>query len=205
MGDLERHEATPLGLPPGCHASELSGLPVSRKSAGVHTRLLIALLASTGSLGTGCCIPLPGSQTVTPALDVTVTSGGRALPDARVQLVRYEYHPHFRPETARVAQASTGADGRASFERVDESETTYPLMMHGVPGYGWQVCVDVDGFRSAVQGLRPEAADGAQQVRFDLQPGDGERCDGLLGRTRLQPGEVRTTPAPGAPSNDPGP
>ncbi len=77
-----------------------------------------------------------------PALTTVVTSGGQPLADAVVWVIRYEINPHFRPETAITESKQVGPDGTYKLEYEEVEETVMPLMMHGVPGYGWYVCVE---------------------------------------------------------------
>lgn len=153
----------------------------------------MALLFSSG-----CCpIPWPTTVTVTPAVAVTVTAEGSALAGADVVLARYEYHPHFAPERgARKAQGRTDDQGRFAFELVEETETSMPLMMHGVAGYGWQLCAEATGYRAALYGLPWDLAPNST-IALDLTPGDGAPCSELLGRDRLDAGlVVPPTPVP---------
>ena len=91
-----------------------------------------------------CFVPLPRTVTLVPAarFEVTGAQNGGAIAGARIVLERGS-DPHGRPGGRWVERANTL--GRFAFERTTADETIMPLMMHGVPFYYWNACVDAPG------------------------------------------------------------
>lgn len=153
----------------------------------LNSRLVII---ATVALGSGCCpIPLPREKIVVPALDMRIQAGGDPLAAARVHVARFEYYPHFRPETKIAVLGTTDSEGRVVFEQKTQTETSMPLMMHGVPSYGWQLCAEADGHDAVVIEATPdfENAPAARKIVVELEPGDGSSCEMLLGQRRIYP------------------
>ncbi|MGM0555808.1 MAG: hypothetical protein ACQEVA_05475 [Myxococcota bacterium] len=95
----------------------------------------------------GCCFPVDRQIVRSPEVDVDVVDGesGKPVSGARVRLCRVRIGP---PPEAVVDrwQATTDADGRASFDYLEGTEKTMPLMPHGVAQRGWELCVDHDKY-----------------------------------------------------------
>ncbi len=95
--------------------------------------LLVLALAS--------CAPIPWRQTFVmwPARTVRVLDAetGKPIAGAAVRLVRYQ-HPHRREDE--VKKLTTDDKGEISIVREEKSLRTFPLMMHGVPGFSFEVC-----------------------------------------------------------------
>lgn len=103
-------------------------------------RKLLAVAALVG-LGAACCpIPVPRRATVRPDLTVTVVdAAGQPVANAAVRVRRFISGPPPETETHRWT-ATTDAAGAVHLDAIEQTETTLPLMMHGVVWYGWQVC-----------------------------------------------------------------
>lgn len=135
----------------------------------------------------GCCfIPVPRSYVVFQKVDVTVHDKEGPVENARVTQARYIYHPHFVPETEIKSSVRTDASGKVTFQESTSKEWVMPLMMHGVPGFGWQLCVEADGYESAYMEIEKpfgeDAGDAWRQLDVVLEPGRSAACDSLLGR-----------------------
>lgn len=113
--------------------------------------LWLALATVVPLAATACCpIPVPRMAMLRPEAHVQVVdaAGGQALEGATVVMQRYEAAPH-RTMVARWPRASDG-DGKVEFPSGREREWIMPLMMHGVPFYGWRICVMHDGYETLV-------------------------------------------------------
>jgi hypothetical protein len=128
-------------------------------------------------------------DTVTPAVEVVVREGERPAEGAAVTLTRYEYYPHFRPDTARPVATTTDAGGHATFPAETEYAWHMPLMRHGVPGYGWQLCVEHAGYKAVAQrvGAGPRELPEPERVSIALEAGTGPPCAELVGVSRDLP------------------
>lgn len=90
----------------------------------------------------GCCpIPMNDDVLVLPAATLVVRDASdRPVAGARI-LVHAEMQRQVREDDPTV-EITTDAEGRATLvERLDEMKV-YPLMMHGVPGFSWSVCIE---------------------------------------------------------------
>lgn len=95
----------------------------------------------------GGCIPIPRTTALRPAGTVQVRAAdtGAPIAAARVLVRRFNLGPPPRRETHRH-EGRTGEDGRATFQAETAREWVMPLMMHGVPQWAFDVCVDAPGF-----------------------------------------------------------
>jgi sterol desaturase/sphingolipid hydroxylase (fatty acid hydroxylase superfamily) len=152
----------------------------------VRVAELVPIMLFVG-LSSGCCpIPVPFSETLWPALEVHVQGPDGPVEGAALTVARYVYFPHFQPESEKTVSARTDHEGRHFFEHESKREWHMPLMMHGVPGYGWQLCVEATGFTSRVVAVHREYEEGKreptpQTLTVSMEPGDSEACDGLIG------------------------
>lgn len=87
------------------------------------------------------CAPIPWRQTFTmwPQRTVRVVDAetGKPVAGAEVRLVRYQ-HPHRREDE--VKKVKTNEKGEITLEKEEKSIRTFPLMMHGVPGFSFEAC-----------------------------------------------------------------
>lgn len=97
-------------------------------------------------LGAACCpIPVPRRVSVRPRLEVEVVDGaGAAVPGATLTLGRWIEGPPPDTEVDRWT-ATTDPSGRHVFDAIEATESAMPLMMHGVPWYGWRLCAESPG------------------------------------------------------------
>lgn len=142
-------------------------------------------LAGCVCLG-GCC-PFPWKRTTLIRPDGTVTvvdaDTGEPLDGATVVLRRYRVGPPPRIETHRW-ESDTGPDGEASFEMELAKETVMPLMMHGVPQWGFEVCVRHEGHSALTTSwlvVDPQADRGRvgriqEPLVVQLERGEAEAC-----------------------------
>lgn len=145
-------------------------------------RLVIALAVLSG------CIPMRKTFVMRPEATVRVVdSDGAPITSASVVLVRNKY-----PYGSRDARwsAKTDAKGEVSFSREEETQTVYPLMMHGVPGYGFVVCADAPGYAGKQEHLSlPESGPPPPVV---LKLVDGDRpCEGKADLSAPPKGKAR--------------
>jgi len=77
-----------------------------------------------------------------------VDDTGDPVEDATVVVRRYRVGPPPHIETHRF-EARTDTDGEATFEIDVGKESVMPLMMHGVPQWGFEVCATAPGYSSA--------------------------------------------------------
>ncbi len=125
-------------------------------------RLRRAIVATAAIAVTPGCCPIPWLRTVSvrPELTVEVTDAhGAPVAGAEVVVRRFVAAPG--PEDALNRwTATTGPDGRITLPAIEETETVLPLMMHGVPWYGWEACVQAPGppVCERVQATRPVEA-----------------------------------------------
>lgn len=123
--------------------------------------LLTTLLA-------GACIPWSREVLVQPTMKMTVVdSDKRPIPGASVLFVSGS-NPHHKLHHA--LRLTTDEQGRVHLEAKLESETVYPLMMHGVPFYYWGWCVEKTGYTPAV--YQEHQPDESMDVTVVLQPGE---------------------------------
>ncbi|HHO54650.1 MAG TPA: hypothetical protein ENK18_28180 [Deltaproteobacteria bacterium] len=99
-----------------------------------------------GLMGLGaCCLPWAVDAIEQPGLEVQVLrADGQPAAGAEILLRRLITAPPPRDELARWAVIAD-EQGRARFERVIGSDTVMPLMMHGVPDVGFEVCARGEG------------------------------------------------------------
>jgi hypothetical protein len=87
------------------------------------------------------CAPIPWRQTFTMwpgrTLRVIDAETGKPVPGADVRLVRYQ-HPHRREDEVKKVKANE--KGEITLAREEKSIRTFPLMMHGVPGFSFEAC-----------------------------------------------------------------
>jgi hypothetical protein len=139
----------------------------------VTTRWLLRAWAVLGLIPLGaCCIPFPERGLAVPELEVAVVDpAGAPAADAEVVVRRLVTAPSPRTELARRT-GRTDADGVARFDREVVDEQSMPLMMHGRPDLGFELCVDA-GERGAAMaepaanGRDPEAPAETLQVVLD--------------------------------------
>ena len=122
--------------------------------------LLTTLLASA-------CIPATREVLVQPLMTMTVVDADkRPVPGASVLFVSAS-NPHHKLHHA--LRLTTDEQGRVHLDAKLESETFYPLMMHGVPFYYWGWCVEKAGYQPTVYQEHPP--DESMEVTVELQPG----------------------------------
>lgn len=105
-------------------------------------RVFRILAVGAGLLASAACCPIPVSRAVSERPDLTVEvfdSSGLPAAGATVTVRRAIVGPPPKTETHRWT-TTTDLHGRAHLPAIEVRETTLPLMMHGVPWYGWQVC-----------------------------------------------------------------
>jgi hypothetical protein len=91
------------------------------------------------------CLPIPWKKTFVtwPSRTIRVVDEhGDPVPDAKVRVVREKY-PHRRDDETRVLTAN--AKGEVKTERETTVLTVFPLMMHGVPGFGFRAAAESKG------------------------------------------------------------
>lgn len=126
--------------------------------------LVIALVVFSG------CIPWRKTFTMRPPTAVRVVdASGGPIAAATVVLVRNKYPYGSRDATW---HAKTDLKGEVSFTREEETQTVYPLMMHGVPGYGFVVCADAPGYAGKEQHLSLPEEGAPPPVVLKLVDGD---------------------------------
>ncbi len=108
----------------------------------MRAALFPALLFSAGC----CLLPWPRSALLRPAGVVVVRDGttGAPLPGAKVTVRRFNLGPPPATEDRRYL-ARTDLQGRAAFTALTSREWVLPLMMHGVPQWAFDVCVESTG------------------------------------------------------------
>lgn len=123
--------------------------------------LLLAALATLS------CAPVPVNKTFVmwPATTIRVVDAesGEPIAGARVRITRYEF-PYRREDEVRKLET---AKGEVKIARETKSLRTFPLMMHGVPGFGWEACAEADGYAAAQMSMR-EDGDGVLVVKLPL-------------------------------------
>lgn len=88
---------------------------------------------------------------VQPKLDFEVRDAAGPISGAKVRLLT-STDPHHRREA--LVDVVTDARGLASLEEKHERVWIFPLVMHGVPFYSWQWCVEAPGFAAQVSDRR---------------------------------------------------
>lgn len=113
------------------------------------TRALLAFGVATlvASVLSGCFCTKQRTIVQSPAVVVEVVDqeSGEPVEGARVKMCRIQIGPP-PSEVLDRWETRTDADGRASFAGSTTSETVMPLMMHGVPQRGWELCVEHDEY-----------------------------------------------------------
>lgn len=90
------------------------------------------------------CIPMKRTFVMRPGGTIQVVDAkGAPIESASVTLTRNKY-PYGREDA--VWHVKTDAKGEVSFTREENTQTVYPLMMHGVPGYGFVACAEAPGY-----------------------------------------------------------
>lgn len=82
---------------------------------------------------------------------VVDAESGKPIADAAVRLVRYQ-HPHRRTDEEK--KLKTNDAGEVTVERATKSIRTFPLMMHGVPGFSFEACAEAEGHAAVSQPMR---------------------------------------------------
>lgn len=100
---------------------------------------------------------------VQPKLDFEVHSDAGVVTGAKVWLLTSS-DPHHQREA--LVSVTTGDDGRARFDEKHESIWVFPLMIHGVPFYSWQWCVEAPGYAAQVDDRRANPS-GSVSVRLE--------------------------------------
>lgn len=126
-------------------------------------RPLLLVLALTS------CAPIPWRQTFVmwPARTVRVLDAetGKPIAGAAVRLVRYQ-HPHSREDE--VKKLTTDDKGEITLQREEKTLRTFPLMMHGVPGFSFEVCASSADRASMSVSLPNDDATTPIEVRLPL-------------------------------------
>jgi hypothetical protein len=137
----------------------------------------------------GCC-PFPWKRTtlIRPEGTVVVRDAatGKPVPGATVVLRRYRVGPPPHVESHRWESVTDG-EGEAAFELELAKETVYPIMMHGVPQWGFDVCVRRGGYSGASSDwlvVSPRADRGvvgriSEPLVVELSEGGDEACPWL--------------------------
>ena len=103
------------------------------------------------------CAPIPVNKTFVmwPKKTIRVVDAdtGKPVEGASIRLVRYQY-PHHREDE--VKKVTAGAMGEVTIERETKSLRTFPLMMHGVPGFSYEACAEAPGHAAAEIVLRDD-------------------------------------------------
>lgn len=136
----------------------------------------------------GCCfIGCEEEVLYSPAARIAVTDGSGPLEGATVMVQRYEEHPHFQPKENWSTVTNTA--GEAAFETLRGTVTQYPLMMHGVGAFAWQVCAEAKGRQTRVVKLLSQGndvgnltwavIDGGSPVELtvELREGKSDSCE----------------------------
>ena len=108
--------------------------------------LLIGVIACAG-----CVVPWRRGVLLRPegAVAVRDARGGAPLVGAHVIVRRYRLGPPPGHESHRWTAVTDGA-GQAAFGALIGHEWVMPLMMHGVPQWSWDVCVERPGYAPRV-------------------------------------------------------
>jgi hypothetical protein len=118
----------------------------------------------------GCVVPR--ERIDQPALELLVTDD-KGAPIAGAEVAVYLWsHPHSRLD--KEISETTPADGKVSLAQRSQTETVYPLCMHGVAEHHISVCVSHPGHTSVVFELDDPAA--ATSVTVPLHPGTQRPC-----------------------------
>ena len=145
-----------------------------------------AWIAALVCLAVACC-PFPKKRTtlIRPGGTVRVLDAatGEPIEGANVVLRRVRVGPPPQIETHSWS-AATNAKGEVSFELELGTETTMPLMMHGVPQWGFEVCATHPGRSGAWSSwlVAPPPSDRSEVGRideplvFELEEGEQEAC-----------------------------
>jgi hypothetical protein len=129
------------------------------------------------------CIPWRREALVQPALEIQVVDPDQRPVAGAAVLFLAASNPHH--VLHHVLRLETDQQGRVLLEERRESETVYPLMMHGVPFYYWAWCVEKQGFVPAVREIHEPEAGPVQTLV--LQPGASEqRCRQTGGRLSVE-------------------
>jgi len=97
------------------------------------------------------CIPIPVNKTFVtwPKRTIhVVDEKGAAFAAAKVRVVRLRY-PHTREDEVRVLTADPNGDVKT--ERETTTMKVFPLMMHGVPGFGFKACAEAKGYAGTTE------------------------------------------------------
>jgi hypothetical protein len=151
------------------------------RTATPHAWIVAALC-----LAVACC-PFPRKRTTLIRPEGTVrvldASTGEPIEGAEVVLrrVRVGPPPHIESHSW---TATTDAAGEASFELELGTETVMPLMMHGVPQWGFEACATHPGHGGAWSSWlvvpppsdRSEVGRIAEPLVLELEPGGDEAC-----------------------------
>jgi hypothetical protein len=125
------------------------------------------------------CAPVPVNKTFTmwPKRTIRVVDAetGKPVEGAKVRLVRYQ-HPHRREDEVKTLK--TGESGEVSITYESKSIRTFPLMMHGVPGFSWDACAEADGHAGTSVYMGDESAPLVIKLPVGSRP-----CDGKLDNT----------------------
>ncbi len=90
------------------------------------------------------CIPMKKTFIMRPGGTIQVVDAkGAPIASASVTLTRNKY-PYGREDAQ--WHEKTDAKGEVSFTREENTQTVFPLMMHGVPGYGFVACAEAPGY-----------------------------------------------------------
>ena len=112
-----------------------------RKTLASHMTILIFV---GGCVLLSGCVPFPRHTTLQPKTHFMVRDNfQQPLVGATITLITYTY-PHRREEfrTTKLTDAS----GSANFEVLQEWQTIYPLMIHGISIYSWTWHGEKEGY-----------------------------------------------------------
>jgi hypothetical protein len=142
----------------------------------------------------GCPIPWRDTMVVQPALEVDVKDESGAMIEGARVLVVAGSNPHHQLQG--TEEQTTDAWGHASFEERSETKTVYPLMMHGVPFYYFEWCVEAEGFVAQRGELGGEPVDPVLEVAL-AKGGDERHCTTDGGRAEIRAERVEGDPKDG--------
>jgi len=159
------------------------------RNAKTARRVLLAILIAAIAMGAmvclaplACFVPIPRTALVRPEGRVRVEDARShaRLGGARVILIRWQL-PHRRVN--RLWEQTADGSGTTRFSKIEERETIFPLMMHGVPGYEWTLCAEHAGNAPReIEWRPPEDGRERRELLLALESGTGlcRRADEMV-------------------------
>ena len=124
---------------------------------------------------TGCLIPIPRTAVIRPegTIYVVAEPTQRPVESATVTLQRFNYGPPPTRTTHEWTELTDSA-GAVHFTLLEEREWIMPLMIHGVPHWGWRIYVESashDQIAVDWPAIGPQAtAPRVSEVTIELRP-----------------------------------